>query len=129
MALKSTQIVKEKRVKQVMALLVVGKYRWEIVQDLSKEWECSEANVDQYIADAKNLASEHFSKESINDILSKYNYLYNSALRKGDGKLAKSVLDSIAKISGHYKDNIELSGSLNHNITVIKLNGPQDDTI
>lgn len=129
MAFKSTQVVKEQRVKQVMALLVVGRYRWEIVQELSKEWNCSEANVDQYIADAKKLSTDHFKKETIDDILSKYNYLYNNALRKGDGKLAKSVLDSIAKISGHYKDNIELSGSLNHNVTVIKLNGPQDDTI
>ncbi len=121
MAIKSTQVVKEQRIKQVMALLVVGKYRWEIVQDLSKEWECSEANVDQYIADAKELMSDHFSKETINDILSKYNYLYNDALRVGDKRQAKNVLDSIAKVAGYYKDKVELSGSIDHNVSVIRL--------
>ena len=128
MAIKSTQVVKEQRVKQVIALLVIGKYRWEIVSELSQEWECSESNVDQYIAEAKKLMSEHFSQETVEDILSKYNYLYNDALRCGDKKLAKSILDSIAKVGGYVTDKLQVSGELNHNVTVIKLNNVNGTT-
>lgn len=130
MALKSTQVVKEQRTKQVMALLVVGKYRWEIVQDLSKEWECSEANVDQYISDAKKMMSDHFSQETVDDILSKYNYLYSDALRTGDKKLAKSILDSISKIGGHYKDKLDITtNGENINQTIINIINPNGDKL
>lgn len=130
MAIKSTQVVKEQRIKQVMALLVVGKYRWEIVQDLSKEWECSEANVDQYIADAKKLMGEHFSQDTVDDILSKYNSLYTDALKWGDKKLAKSILDSIAKIRGYATQKVDVTtNGENINQTIINIISPNGDKL
>ncbi len=120
-------ITKELRVKQVISMLVIGKYRWEIVQEFSKLWKCSEANVDQYIADAKKLMKSHFKDETVEDILSKYNFLYNDALMSGDKKLAVKILDSIAKVGGYVTDKLQVSGELNHNVTVIKLIGPPTD--
>ena len=118
---KANKHIKEQRIKQIIAMLVIGKYRWEIVQDLSKEWKCSEKNVDLYIADAKALMSSHFSQETFEDLLSKYQYLYSECISKGDRRTAGRILDSIAKVGGYVQDKIEISGSINENINVIKI--------
>jgi hypothetical protein len=115
MASKSTNAQKEFRINQVMSMLTIGKYRWEILSDLSKEWKCSERNVEKYMAACTKLLRNHYSKETADDILAKYNYLYNDALVRGDKKLAKNVLDSMSKVGGYITDKIELSGQLSIN--------------
>ena len=110
-----TNAQKEFRINQVMSLLTIGKFRWEILAHLSKEWKCSERNVEKYMAACTKLLRNHYSKETADDILSKYNYLYNNALARGDQKLAKNTLDSMAKVGGYITDKVELSGQVSLN--------------
>ena len=110
--IKSTKVVKEQRVKQVTDLLNMGKYRWEIISILSKEWQCSERNVIKYVEAATKLITQHFSQENVDSILAKYNMLYNDAMEKGDKRFATKILDSISKLGTYNKQTIELTGEL-----------------
>lgn len=101
-------------------MLVAGRYRWEIISELSKEWNCTTKNVDKYISASKKVMSSHFSKETVEDILSKYNYLYQIAIEKGDARTANRILDSIAKVSGKYIEKVEHVGDINFNVIKLK---------
>lgn len=128
MASKSTNAQKELRIKQVMTMLTIGRYRWEIISELSKEWKCSERNVEKYMAACTKLLRNHYSKETADDILSKYNFLYNDALVRGDKKLAKNVLDSMSKVGGYITDKVELSGQLLINtIKLVEIKKSEDE--
>jgi len=109
MASKSTNAQKEFRINQVMSLLTIGKFRWEILAQLTKEWNCSERNVEKYMAACTKLLRNHYSKETADDILSKYNFLYNDALVRNDKKLAKNVLDSMAKVGGYMMERVDIT--------------------
>lgn len=108
---KSTNAVKLQRIKEVMALLVTAHPRWEIVELLSKQWNCSERNVDHYINAVKQLIQKNFTEETIADMDSKYDFLYQEALRFNDRALAKQVIDSKAKLKG-ISDKVEIRGTI-----------------
>lgn len=101
----ATRVVKYQRIKEVTALLVAGKPRWAIVEQLSQEWGCSDRNVDKYINAAKKLIQESFNEETIAEMNAQYNFLYQEAL-SGDKEMlphllaAKQVVDSRTKLKG-----------------------------
>lgn len=110
MAQRANKITEQNRVKEVMALLLVGTMRFEIVQTLSDKWKCTESNVDDYIQKAKLKFKDHWEGELKEDILAKHNMLYNQALISGDKKEARANLENIAKLSGHHTTKVEHSG-------------------
>lgn len=105
-------IQKELRVKEVMSMLLMGEFRFEIVSQLTQKWKCTASNIDEYIEDAKNKFKEHWDSELKEDILSKHNMLYNQALMSGDKKEARANLENIAKLAGHHVNKVEHSGTI-----------------
>jgi hypothetical protein len=114
MATKSvaTKEIKDKRIKQVIEMLNNGKYRHEIVYDLSKEWNCSTRNVDKYLQASYKLLATNFDKNMLETLLSKYDFLYKRCLAKNDDKTATAILTQIAKITGVSNEKIEITGEL-----------------
>ena len=116
------------RLREVMVMLVAGKYRWEIIRDLGQKWDVSEHTIDGYIKDSKKLMVEHYSDETIEDIMSKYNYLYQCALKTGDMRLAVKILDSISKVGGYYKEKVDITtNGESMNQTIINIINPNGD--
>lgn len=106
----ATKEIKAQRIKQVIDMLSSGKYRWEIVNDLSKQWGCSERNVEKYMTASYKLLSVHYDKDVLENILSKYDMLYKKAIGQGDNKLAVRILDSISRINGLNKLDVTTNG-------------------
>ena len=100
MASQATKAIKAQRINQVVTMLQQGMYRWEIVNQLSKEWQCSERNVERYMEASYKLLSIHYDKDVLENILSKYDMLYKRSINSGDNKLAVRILDSIAIVKG-----------------------------
>lgn len=118
--------IRNERIKEVMAQLVVGKYRWEIMEDLGKKWNVNIDAMNGYIRDAKSLMKSHFSEEEVIDILSKYNYLYQDALKRGDKKLAVKILDSISKVGGYITNKLDVTSGGDKITTIINIIKPED---
>lgn len=110
---KATNITKLNRIKQVMSMLVTGSQRWEIVDTLSREWNCSDRNVDIYINASKKLFQKHFDETTIAEMDAKYDYLFHAALSGDKDYLpnilaAKSIIDSKTKLKG-IVDRVEVT--------------------
>ena len=108
----ANRIISEQRVKEVMALLLVGTMRCEIVELKTIEWKCTPLNVDKYIRKAKEKFKEHWDDNLKEEILAKHNMLYNQALMSGDRREARENLRDISKLSGHLVDKVEHSGTI-----------------
>lgn len=125
MGKKSTNIIKEMRIKQVMSMLVQGTYDAEIVSVLSKEWECSIRNVQMYLKVVREMMHDHFMNTTAEDIKAKHLYLYNWALTDNDKKEARANLEDLARLSGFNKDKVEHSGTIAMPPEII-INRPDD---
>lgn len=97
------------RLKMVMADLLCGYAPFQIIDAYHREWECSESSMRRVITIAKNIIREQFQQDPDdikNDIMQKYNFLYQMACEKGDVKQAVLILDSIAKFTQGLKITI-----------------------
>lgn len=123
----ATKEIKAKRIQQIIDMLSSGKYKWEIVNELTNEWNCSERNVGKYLSAAYTLLSVHYDKNVLETILSKYDLLYKRAIGRGDDKLATRILDSISKVKGLYitKTDITSNGET-ISPTIINIIKPND---
>lgn len=101
-----------------------GKSRESIFNTLMKEFRYSQSYSYELIRDAarefESRAAETFAEDLKMDI-AKMEELYEKAFSRGDFKEARETLKEISKLKGHYKERIELSGDLNHNVNVIRL--------
>ena len=120
--------IRNERIKEVLALLVLGKYRTEINDILQTKWGVGSDAMDKYVMDARALMKSHFSEQEIADIFAKYNYLYQDALLSGDKKLAVKILDSISKLGGFSKEKIDVTtNGESINQTIINIINPNGD--
>lgn len=88
------------RLNRVRSLLVAGKLRADVCFILSKEWNVSYRMVDKYIAVVYKQVKDHFeSNGGMDDLLSKYNDLYNKLYELKKYSEAAKIQDSIAKIT------------------------------
>lgn len=97
------------RLKIVTSDLLSGVAPVQIVSDYMTEWKVSESSVRRLIRISNKLIQNQFIQEPdkiYNDLLSKYNFLYQQAAVAGNIKLAKELLDSIAKYTQGIKVNI-----------------------
>ena len=115
----ATKTIKALRIQMVIQMLQSGKYHYEIVNELSKLWECSDRNVARYITAAFKLIHDNYDTNAIENLLSKYDMLYQRALKMKDVKAATKILDSVAKLKGLYTKKVEVSGAIK--IETIKL--------
>lgn len=84
----------------------------------------------ELIRDAKKEINEraiiNFGEDLKEDI-ERFEELYFLALKEGNKKEARECLKEISKLKGHYTERIDINGTLNHNVKIIRLNGPTDD--
>lgn len=106
----ATKAIKAQRINKIIELLQSGKYRWEIINDLTNEWSCTERNVEKYMTAAYKLLKLNYDKDILETILTKYDSLYKKAIDQGDNKLAVRILDSISRINGLNKLDITTNG-------------------
>jgi hypothetical protein len=106
-----------------------GFTRLSILEFLKNELGYSQPYAYELIRDANvefnQRAIQNFGEDLKEDI-ERFERLYERAMHNKNFKEAKEVLKEIAKLKGHYTERVQLSGELNHNISVIKLNGPDE---
>lgn len=115
----ATKQIKALRIQMVINLLQAGKYNFEIVNELSIQWGCGDRNVYRYITAAFKLIHDNYDTNAIENLLTKYDMLYQRALKMKDVKAATKILDSVAKLKGLYTEKVEVSGAIK--IETIKL--------
>jgi hypothetical protein len=104
-----------------------GMSRLSILNFLKEELKLSQPYAYELIADASKefdqRAVQNFGKDIKEDI-ERFEKLYEDAIKNKNHKEARELLKEISKIKGHYVERVELSGSIEHTIQIIKLNGP-----
>ncbi len=87
-------------------------YSYDLLREARK-------NIKQYY-DQSNEAS-------LEEAIGQMEEMAEDAKTNKNYKLAFEIRKELSKIQGLYIEKIELSGELNHNVTVIKLNGGEED--
>lgn len=125
---RATTEIKAKRIQEIIDMLTMGQYKWEIVTKLTKEWQCSERNVEKYMTAAYKLLAVHYDKNVLENILAKYDLLYKRALGRGNDQLAVRILDSISKVKGLYQQKLDITsgGEKITNITLQRIDKKED---
>lgn len=111
MANQATELVKTQRVKRILDMMGRGMYSYEIVATLEKEWNCSNRSVYKYMNIVKKILAKEVNKDA-NDLLNKFNNLYEEARKRGDIKTANAILANMGKFTVGEKTNVEHSGSI-----------------
>ncbi len=113
---KSTKAEYNERLSYTAKLIGEGKYRYQIVEILTTQYDISVAMADKYIGDVYENARESY-KNSGEDLLARYNELYQKAIDDDNKKLAKEILDSITKLTQVKKVDVTTNGeSINYSI-------------
>lgn len=124
----ASKAIKIQRLREVRSLLILARPRYEIINELTQKWNCSERNVDYYINACKLLIQKAFEEETISDMNEKYDYLWEEALKDGDKVLAKQIIDSKTKLKG-IVDKVEVKGEFSLNFpSQIIINNPNGGT-
>lgn len=85
-------------------------YSYELIRDANAEFN--------------QRAIQNFGEDLKEDI-ERFERLYERAMSNKNFREAKEVLKEIAKLKGHYTERLQIDGKLDHTISVIKLNGPE----
>lgn len=98
-----TEFELTKRISEVYKMLLVGKSRRDIIEDITSRYDVVAGTVDYYIGKARSefqdvVSADIAEKKSIAQ--ARYEDLYAKALDADDIKTAKSVLDSLSKLQG-----------------------------
>jgi hypothetical protein len=108
-----------------------GCSRLTILEFLKNDLGYSQPYAYELIRDANNefnqRAIQNFGEDLKEDI-ERFERLYEKAMVDKNFREAREVLKEIAKLKGHYTERLQIDGKLEHNISVIKLNGPDGIT-
>lgn len=88
-------------------------YAYELIRDANVEFN--------------QRAIQNFGEDLKEDI-ERFERLYEKSILDKNYREAREVLKEIAKLKGHYTERLQIDGNVNHNISVIKLNGPDGVT-
>lgn len=106
-----------------------GLTRLSILEFLKNDLGYSQPYAYELIRDANNefnqRAIQNFGEDLKEDI-ERFERLYEKAMVNKNFREAREVLKEIAKLKGHYTERLQIDGNVNHNISVIKLNGPEE---
>jgi len=104
--------IKVQRIKTILELMGKGHFMFEIVDKLTKDWNCSSRNVYKYITKAKEVLKKDISERDKEDLINQFDILLQKAYEKGDYKLINSILANKGKFTVGEKSNVEHSGSI-----------------
>jgi hypothetical protein len=108
-----------------------GCTRLTILEFLKKDLGYSQPYAYELIRDANvefnQRAIQNFGEDLKEDI-ERFERLYEKSILDKNYREAREVLKEIAKLKGHYTERLQIDGNVNHNISVIKLNGPDGVT-
>lgn len=121
----ATKQIKAERIDRIITMLQSGMYSWEIIGILSTEWNCSERNVYKYMTACYKLLSVHYSKEVVDNILAKYDFLYRRSIANKDDKLAVKILDSISIVKGLRVNKTDITSGGEKMTTIINIIKPE----
>lgn len=127
MAGRASNIRKEERIRQVMDMIGRGIYTSDIVSTLSKDWKCNGRAVYKYIEIVKKIVSKEISGQDVDTMISRLDYLYQLAIKRGDLKLAAHIEISKGKLTVGEKQSITIT-DFKSKFPGIDINKPIDDS-
>jgi len=98
-----------------------------ILQYLMNEIGYKQTYSYEILREARSKIRELYNQEnsaSLEEAIGQLEQMAEDAKKGRNYKLAFEIRKELSKIVGHYTDKIELNGSIDHKVTVIKLNGP-----
>jgi cysteinyl-tRNA synthetase len=98
-----------------------------ILEFLQKEIGYKQTYSYELLKDARKKIVEIYSQQnnsSLEEAIGQMENMAEDAKKQKNYKLAFDIRKELSKIQGHYTDRVELSGSIEHTIQIIKLNGP-----
>jgi len=119
---------KEARIRYIMDLIGAGLYSSEIVVKASQKWDVHPRGVYRYICIVKKMLTDQIDKQDINDLLTRFDYLYREAVQRRDYKTANAILNNKGKYQIGTKLNIDADVNVSGvDIRIIK-KGDNDET-
>lgn len=89
---------KAQRISLIKKMMGEGYSRTEIIDQLTREWDLSEAMLAKYLQWVYKLLEQEWTNDGFHtNLYQMYVELYKKAIRENDHKQAKAVLDSINK--------------------------------
>jgi L-arabinose isomerase len=104
--------LRQQRIRRVMDLLGEGLYSYEIASKLANEWECSERSIYAYLEVVKKMISKEVDRQDVNDLMSKFDHLYQIAMKEKKWTLANQILTNKAKFQVGEKGQIDIDINL-----------------
>ncbi len=105
----------EKRVGEIISMIINGADRGDIVRYSSKNWGIGERQIDKYIVKAKLRIQREITKNIEFDYakaIIRYETLYKKAIEVEDYRLALSINKELSSIQGLQKLEIKHSGNI-----------------
>ena len=112
---KSGHIEALNRESKIEDLLLDGLKHKDIVRYSAEKWNIKSRQVEKYITKINKRWDKTFSedhRENLIESINRRKRLYIRALEKKDIRTANAIQDSIDKLRGLFKEQIEISGSL-----------------
>jgi hypothetical protein len=126
-----TSAEKELRIYQVYQMILNGFPRHKILIYGSGAWKACSRTMDDYISEVNQMMKNHNIKNydyNLNLMNARIEDLINKCSEDRDKKTMVQLLKLQSDILGLNKQQVELSGSIDTTIRVIKLSGPDDGT-
>ena len=102
-----------------------------ILSFLMTELEYGQTYSYEILKEARQQIQNYYkdlNSASLEEAIGQLEEMAEDAKRKKNYKLAFDIRKELSKIQGHYTEKIQLSGSIDTTIRVIKLSGPDDGT-
>jgi len=113
----------EERVTRCLQMLLDGYKRYQIVEELTREFDCSSKTIDNALAKAYKIRAkeaEKIQEEAFNDAVTALTELRKDMRKDRDFKGAVSAQKELNKICGLEKQDIEIKGLKDIEIRVVK---------
>ncbi|NBW79606.1 MAG: hypothetical protein EBR27_11435 [Betaproteobacteria bacterium] len=121
---------KELRLYQIYQMVLNGFPRYKIIVYGKNTWNACERTIDGYISDVADMMKSWNIKNheyNLNLMNSRIEDLINRCYIDNDKKTMVQLLKLQSDVLGLNEQRLQIEGNLNHNISVIKLNGPIED--
>jgi activator of 2-hydroxyglutaryl-CoA dehydratase len=101
-----------------------------ILEFLKNEIGYKQTYAYEILKEAREKIREIYKLENtahLEEAIGQLEEMAEDAKKSKNYKLAFEIRKELSKISGHYTEKIELNGQIDHKVTIIKLNGPEDN--
>lgn len=101
-----------------------------ILDHLMNDLKYKQANAYNILREARQQIINYYKEmntSSLEEAIGQMENLSEDAKKRKDYKLAFEIRKELSKIQGHYKERIELSGSVDTTVKIIRLMGPTEN--